>query len=149
MKDGTAEFKTVDARVAAIFSLVYPVGSLYWSSQSVDPATLFGGSWKRIKDKFILAAGDSYAAGNIGGEANHTLTTEEMPRHNHEYTFDQNDSYNWHIGLNQGGAEPQNSAIAQGPQGRSFTMRIQYAGGSRAHNNMPPYITYYCWERVA
>jgi hypothetical protein len=24
-----------------------------------------------------------------------------------------------------------------------------YEGGGQPHNNMPPYITKYCWERIA
>lgn len=49
----------------------HPVGSLYWSSNATDPTSLFGGSWERIKDKFILAAGDSYSQGSTGGSATH------------------------------------------------------------------------------
>ena len=61
----------------------HPVGSLYWSREATDPAELFGGVWQRVKDKFILAAGDSYAAGGEGGEAMHTLTLAESPAHTH------------------------------------------------------------------
>lgn len=58
-----------DAKVAA-----HPVGSYYWSSESTDPSTLFGGTWEQVKDRFVLAAGDSYAVGATGGEATHTLS---------------------------------------------------------------------------
>lgn len=61
----------------------HPVGSLYWSSQSTDPATLFGGTWARVKDRFILAAGDTYSNGNTGGSATVTLQTTQIPSHNH------------------------------------------------------------------
>ena len=44
------------------------------STVDVDPSTLFGGTWERIKDKFLLCAGDSYSAGGTGGSANHTHT---------------------------------------------------------------------------
>ena len=64
---------------------VYPVGSIYKSTNSMSPAELFGGTWERIKDQFLLASGDTYAAGSTGGEATHTLTTNEMPSHSHEY----------------------------------------------------------------
>ena len=40
----------------------YPVGSIYLSLNSTSPASLFGGTWKQIKDRFLLAAGDTYAA---------------------------------------------------------------------------------------
>lgn len=61
----------------------HPVGSLYWSAEPDDPAGLFGGIWERVKDRFILAAGDDYAAGAEGGEAMHTLTLAESPAHTH------------------------------------------------------------------
>ena len=53
------------------------------SVNSVSPATLFGGTWSRISDRFLLAAGSSYSAGSTGGEASHALTTAEMPGHTH------------------------------------------------------------------
>lgn len=74
-----------DAKAQAILA-AHPIGSLYWSSQSTDPGTLFGGTWTRIKDKFILAAGDTYTNGNTGGAATVTLTTQQIPSHTHTFT---------------------------------------------------------------
>ena len=65
----------------------HPVGSLYWTSSSDNPATTFGGgTWEQIKDRFILAAGDIYTVGATGGSATVTLTTEQMPVHKHSFT---------------------------------------------------------------
>ena len=61
----------------------YPVGALYWSSNPTDPGTLFGGTWTQIKDKFILAAGDTYQVGSTGGEANVILDINQIPQHKH------------------------------------------------------------------
>jgi len=71
-----------DAKAQAILA-AHPIGSLYWSSQNTDPGTLFGGTWQRIKDKFILAAGDTYTNGATGGAATVTLVTNNLPSHNH------------------------------------------------------------------
>ena len=65
---------------------IYPVGSIYMSVNNVNPSTLFGGTWQQIKDKFLLACGDTYANASTGGEATHELTANEMPSHNHSYT---------------------------------------------------------------
>jgi microcystin-dependent protein len=69
-----------------ILGSVYPVGSIYMSVVSTSPATLFGGTWVRLKDRFLMGAGDTYAAGGTGGSETHTLTTNEMPSHNHTFT---------------------------------------------------------------
>ena len=69
-----------------LLNLVYPVGSIYWSSNNTNPGTLFGGTWTQIKDKFILAAGDSYTNGATGGAATVTLTVSNMPSHKHGFT---------------------------------------------------------------
>ena len=61
----------------------YPVGSIYLSVNSTNPGTIFGGTWEQIKDRFLLACGSTYSNGSTGGEAKHTLTTNEMPSHSH------------------------------------------------------------------
>lgn len=48
---------------------VYPVGSIYMSFDSTSPAGIFGGVWERIKDKFLMPAGDIYVANSTGGSA--------------------------------------------------------------------------------
>ena len=71
---------------------IYPIGSIYMSVNNVDPSTVFGGTWQQIKDRFLLACGDTYNTGETGGAANHTpsgsvgnhtLTVNEMPAHTH------------------------------------------------------------------
>ena len=69
--------------VTDLIDVIYPVGSIYMSVNSVNPSTLFGGTWEQIKDTFLLATGDTYANGSTGGEATHTLTVNEMPSHTH------------------------------------------------------------------
>ena len=46
------------------------------SVNSTNPGTLFGGTWERIQDRFLLAAGSTYTAGATGGAATmaHTHT---------------------------------------------------------------------------
>lgn len=66
-----------------ILEMVYPVGSIYLSVLNTNPSNVFGGTWERLKDRFLLGAGDNYTAGATGGEASHTLTEAEMPNHSH------------------------------------------------------------------
>ena len=63
---------------------VYPVGSIYMSANATNPASLFGGTWAALDDgRVLIGAGAAYPAGSTGGEATHTLTTNEMPSHTH------------------------------------------------------------------
>lgn len=68
----------------ALLNFCYPVGSLYWSSNSTNPATLFGGTWTQIKDKFIWAKGDSDTVNATGGAKTVTLTEANLPSHSHK-----------------------------------------------------------------
>lgn len=65
----------------------HPVGSLYMHIGGKDPATLFGGTWKQIVGRYIMASGTvngkTYVAGDIGGESAHIIAYAEMPRHGH------------------------------------------------------------------
>lgn len=126
---------------------VYPVGSIYMSVIDINPATLFGfGAWEPIKDRFLLAAGDTYEAGSIGGEAEHTLTELEMPAHDHEFDRHQ-------LWRNET-IPPSTHAESDGYGVSNKTLPIYTdttiaTGAGESHNNMPPYLTVYIWQRVA
>lgn len=124
---------------------VYPIGSIYMSVNSTDPSTLFGGTWERIQDRFLLAAGSSYAAGSVGGEVEHKLSVSEMPSHNHTFTFhsDGNPYYSPAPYLGSAGAGGSEH------DKQTATSSVQAKGGGQAHNNMPPYLTVYMWKRTA
>lgn len=61
----------------------YPVGAYYISSDPTSPATLFGGTWERIQDRMIVAAGSTFTAGTTGGSTKKTLSVQNMPMHSH------------------------------------------------------------------
>lgn len=131
--------KSLEINGKTVFDMVYPVGSVYVSVNSTSPATLFGGTWVQIKDKFLLSAGDTYKAGATGGEATHVLTVDEMPRHNHSI-----DNLNV-----SGSATPYMTVQAQEKKGYGGNVQTSFTGGGQAHNNMPPYIVVYIWQRTA
>ena len=56
-----------------LINLIYPVGSIYMSTNNVSPATFLGGTWVAIQDRFLLSAGSSYSAGSTGGEAHNNM----------------------------------------------------------------------------
>ena len=134
----------------------YPVGSIYMSVNSTSPASLFGGTWEQLKDRFLLGAGSSYSVGSTGGEATHTLTTAEMPAHaghlygkagNLENVGDANGAWirkeNIYVNENHTqswGWDYSNNEYY--PANRSL-------GSDQSHNNMPPYIAVNMWKRVS
>ena len=141
--------------ISALFLLMHPVGTPYASENPTSPAELYGGTWEQIKDSFILAAGDTYAAGSKGGEANHTLANNEMPSHTHIVTAYYNYGWNIKVGLELGemltspnhinitGSQSIGTDIGRGYLGTNDS------GGGQPHNNMPPYYSMYIWRRVA
>ena len=131
--------KSLEINGKTVFDMVYPVGSVYVSVNSTSPATLFGGTWVQIKDKFLLSAGDTYKSGATGGEDTHVLTVDEMPRHNHSI-----DNLNA-----SGSTTPYMTVQAQEKKGYGGNVQTFFTGGGQAHNNMPPYIVVYIWQRTA
>lgn len=127
----------------SMWSRIYPIGSIYISANNTSPATLFGGTWVQIKDTFLLAAGTTYTAGTTGGEADHTLTFDEMPLHCH------NGSDNYIDYAAMGGTSNNRSVVCAGAGNKIAFPVTDYAGGDQPHNNMPPYLAVYMWKRIA
>lgn len=136
-----------------MIDMIYPVGSIYLSVNDVNPSTIFGGTWERIKDRFLLGAGDTYSNGSTGGEATHKLTAEEMPRHRHSFDADTGNKFEdaTLVSLTaEGSAYPKRPSFAVGGgYTADGSVSITNAGGSEAHNNMPPYLTVYMWKRTS
>ena len=61
----------------------YPVGSIYITAGSTDPATQFGGTWEQIKNRVLIGAGGNYEVNATGGSASVTLSTAQLPAHHH------------------------------------------------------------------
>lgn len=138
----------------ALFDIVYPVGSIYMSVSETSPATLFGGTWEQIQNRFLLAAGSSYTAGNTGGASTVTLTEAQLPHiegtliiHGQEngtciyqtsghFTGTQLD------GKYKDSGNTVSSAYSQQDPKFSF-------GSGKSHTNMPPYLVVYMWKRTA
>lgn len=118
-------------------SMMYPIGSIYCSTASVDPGTLFGGTWAvfgagRVMVSYKAGDTDFGTPGSTGGEKTHVLTTPEMPAHTHTTPFVSGVG----LGLLSGGA-----ASGSGVTGST--------GGGGSHNNLQPYVVVYMFQRTA
>lgn len=145
----------------SIIDKIYPVGSIYMSVNNVNPDTLFGGTWVRIQDRFLLAAGNTYSAGATGGSANSTLI-----EHSHDFGRQTENNLKCNLwGVSAGGATATGySKMAK--EGTTATVRyisatsdksgyrwlsntLKEGDGDGTGKNMPPYLTVYVWKRTA
>lgn len=105
-----------------------------------------------LRDRFVIAAGSSYAVGATGGTATNTLTTNELPAHSHTATFT-GSALPTHSHLMGGGfgggggigggdlnSSITNTATAAVSAGTpSGTVAVASTGSGAAFTNIPPY----------
>lgn len=135
----TADSVLTQKKDEPIGSIIMGTGNNFATQAAVQ--AIYNGTWEQIKDVFLLAAGDTYVAGTTGGEASHTLTVDEMPKHSHnlpvdkqygEATTTEKDRINLSSGIAYNNGYASNDT-----------------GSNQPHNNMPPYLTVYMWRRIA
>lgn len=127
---------------------VYPVGSIYMSVNATSPGALFGGTWVRIKDCFLLAAGSSYTAGATGGSEMHSLPLGDngyaklaLSQSEGGLVATYVDTPEWEY------IRKSNATIATAADTVKFG--IPLGGSTEQGNIMPPYLAVYVWQRVA
>lgn len=109
-----------DETIRLLFDLVYPIGSFYISANNTNPKDLFGGEWEQIKDRFLLAAGDTYSGGTMGGSAGHALLTDEIPT---------------------------GTGVAASSED-GINVLTPTTDICQPHSNMPPYLAVFIWKRI-
>ena len=128
---------------------VYPIGSYYWSEKNTSPEDIFGGSWTKIKGRFLFASDSNHTVGEIGGEERVTLTQDEMPRHSHEYQKFRHTYCNiFDRPSGNYGCYPCNFSTDKDREKFLDTYSTTSVGGGCSHNNMPPFLTANCWKRT-
>jgi len=102
-----------------------------------------------LRDRFVIAAGSSYAVGATGGTATNTLTTNELPAHTHTATVtDPGHSHTFSPAIAAQNTNATSGSIYYGGTGtvsstNSATTGISVAnsttGSGAAFTNIPPY----------
>lgn len=129
--------------IAAIRDALLPVGSVVCCTTS--PAGVVGGSWAQIEDKFILAAGTTYAEDSEGGEATHILTLSELPSAELLITSPLGQT----LASEYGGETGPLGGVSPNTGNPSYEYKANLNGGNQPHNTMPPYVAKKYWERTA
>jgi microcystin-dependent protein len=146
----------------------YPVGSIYMTDRSANPSTYMGGgTWVRWgKGRVPVSVDEAQTefdtVEETGGAKTHTLTTNEMPSHNHGGATGNNvvgadydsvptnyyDTTVWGL-KNEAGVGYDGRVMVSNFTSESHNHSITPQGGGAAHNNLQPYITVYMWKRTA
>ena len=140
----------------AAVNLLYPVGSVYMSTASANPATIFGGIWNAISQGRVLvgvgtgtdknALEKAYVVGADGdGEYVHTQTTAELAQHNHDVYITQSSIDA--DGIAQDVVTSSNAITTINANANGLTTLNK--GSSTAMNVTQPAFGVYIWERTA
>lgn len=151
IQNNSQKIQAVSQEVASIWNIIYPVGSYYETSNpNFNPNSSWGGIWEKDTKGLVTVGaiedgGDSPAygtlklsLGNTIGEAEHTLTVDEMPSHTHGLAMQAG---------NQSGVIDKISV--NGYENCNWYSHVQYTGGGQPHNNVQPSIGVIRWHRTA
>jgi hypothetical protein len=125
-----------------IIAAAWPVGSIFISTVSTDPANLLGvGTWAAYGAGKVLVGIDANdsdfdTANKTGGNKTHALAIDELPAHTHDY--DKPTLYGTGSGIAKQVCDYEFEATASNS-----------TGSGNAHNNVQPYIVVYMWLRTA
>ena len=126
-----------------IGQVVYPVGSIYISTNPTSPSNLFGGEWEVITDAYLRAIGTTgVTVGEYGGYQDYTLTIDQMPSHSHGAITKQAEttSSDWKLYTDQwcGSLDRTQNKV------QKF---VDKTGGGKSFPMLPRYVSVYMWKR--
>jgi len=164
----------IDAFVSACLLKIYPVGSIYMTTEKdVNPSTFLGGTWERWGQGRVPVGVDENdtdkifeEAGKEGGQKNITLDLANLPEHYHTIGVNKYDGgrrliTTWISGVGTTTFKDWNYSST--PAESSTILTRSYASTSyhsaKTNNagyspttpisNLQPYITCYMWKRTA
>jgi hypothetical protein len=122
-----------------LLDIVYPVGSVFISNNSVSPADSIGGTWTKLDSDTFICCG---TPNETGGANSIRLTIDQMPSHNHQLAG----SADWLPGNNQhyicvymNGAKNWNPPMDS----------MASVGGNQPFDNRPKYRAFNIYFRTA
>ena len=128
-----------------IIDAIYPVGSLYTTTISTNPAGALGGTWAAFGEGKVLVgkagSGTFSTAGATGGSETHALIEAELPSHTHTV------SHTTVADRLYGGTDANRTRTDI--TGSASNETTSSTGSGTAHNNLQPYVVVYMWKRTA
>lgn len=127
----------------------YKVGDLFLTTRNENPSVRFGGTWELFgKGKTLVCVdtsdSDFSTVKKTGGEKEHTLTVDEMPKHNHDINVFSPESGN----TGRYTCNPEWNNKSSDTSGIRWIGMSGMSGKTKPHNNLQPYITCYIWIRI-
>ena len=166
--DGT--WKQVQQRsIKQVIDIVHPVGSIWETTTTDDPNTLWPGTkWDKMDGGRVLVSAGTYTEsgttytynlGDTGGEAKHQLTTGELASHghgascstdgNHAHTVSSVITSGSDQNAGAGGSNYWADRTTSTNGAHSHTITIASTGSNQAHENRMPYTVINRWKRTA
>jgi microcystin-dependent protein len=115
----------------ALFSLL---GTYYGGNGTTNFAL------PNLQGSMPIHVGNGFVQGQVGGQAQHTLVTAEIPAHNHAAQGVSTSASTPSATSNTWAASAQNPYAAAGNTTMA-AVAVSTVGGSQPHPNMPPYLT--------
>lgn len=111
----------------------FPVGCLFMSTLATNPRAQLGfGTWVQYaQGRTIIGVGTSdqtFAAGTTGGESDHQLTVNEMPKHDHNDT--NSAGSHSHSGSSGSGGSHSHNIDSSGEHSHSYNSPSHVGGGT-------------------
>lgn len=136
-------------KLDTLVNLLVPVGVILTFANDIDPNDIYAGTtWEKIEGRFLLGSSNDYALGDTGGEAEHTLTEQEMPKHDGHLNNYYQGTYKGFLSVSAMTSYSSTRAWVS-PSGGEIFPASHSSGNSQAHNNMPPYEVVNYWKRTA
>ena len=158
------------SQIHNLIDVMYPVGSIYMSVNTVSPSVLFGfGVWEKIEDKFLLGSGTTYVNGSTGGSADAVIVSHNHTQNSHTHSpqsqrkyivvgKDSNWGYSSKIKIRTDGNTPgyyyphsdsDTGGIMEQSETAEASPTINSTGEDGTNKNMPPYLAVNIWKRTA
>jgi microcystin-dependent protein len=158
-----------------IVDSIYPVGSIYMSTSSTSPATLFGGTWTawgagKVPVGINTSDTDFATVEKTGGAKTVTLTSSQIPSHSHgvgtiagasagahthtlnlqKTTWSGSSGNKVVVDATSGYTALTNKSTASaGAHTHTMSGSTATTGSGGSHTNLQPYIVCYMWKRTA